>query len=54
MNFMEQWFGVSLDGGSGSLEAATILAVLLVACFVIFRGKLPAAIFQRISQQRIN
>ena len=49
MNFMEQWFGVSLDGGSGSFEAATILAVLLVACVVVFRGKLPAAIFHRIN-----
>jgi hypothetical protein len=48
MNFVERWLSVSPDGGSGSLEAGTILAVLIVVCVLVFRAKVQAAWHQRI------
>jgi hypothetical protein len=38
MDFFEPWFGVSLDGGSGMLEALYIVVPLgLIAGFAIWR-----------------
>ena len=37
MDFIEQWFGVSPDGGDGSTEGMIILAVAVVALFVLAR-----------------
>jgi MYXO-CTERM domain-containing protein len=38
MDFIEQWFGVSPDGGDGSLELLWIVAVVVaVAAFVLRR-----------------
>jgi hypothetical protein len=39
MDFVERWLNVSPDGGSGSFEAATILAVLIVVCILGFGRK---------------
>lgn len=39
MDFVERWLSVSPDGGSGSFEVATLLAVLIVVCALGFRGK---------------
>ena len=30
MDFIERWFGVSPDGGSGSLEITVVIVALLV------------------------
>lgn len=36
MNFIEQWFGVSPDGGDGSLEVLYLIAmVVIVGGFLI-------------------
>lgn len=48
MNFVEQWFGVSPDAGSGIFEACTILAVLIVISVFVFRGKILTTWYQRI------
>jgi hypothetical protein len=48
MDFIERWFGVSPDGGNCVLEACTILAVLIVVCMLVFRGKLQTALYKRI------
>ncbi len=37
MDFIEQWFGVSPDGGDGSVEADLMVAVLVVIAAMIFR-----------------
>jgi len=43
MDFVERLLGVSPDGGSGSFEASVILAILIVICVLVFRGKLQSA-----------
>jgi len=35
MDFIEQWFGISPDGGNGSLEALYIIAITLVVAALI-------------------
>jgi hypothetical protein len=35
MDFIEQWFGISPDGGDGSTEALIIIAVVAVGVAVI-------------------
>ena len=47
MDFVERWLSVSPDGGSGSFEVATILAVLIVVCALVFRGKVQTAWYKR-------
>jgi MYXO-CTERM domain-containing protein len=37
MNFIEQLFAVAPDGGSGSTEAALLIAIGLVAIYVLRR-----------------
>jgi MYXO-CTERM domain-containing protein len=37
MNFIEQLFAVAPDGGSGSTEVALLLAVGLIAVYVLRR-----------------
>jgi hypothetical protein len=39
MNFLEQWFGLAPDGGSGLIEA-TIIVLLVSAVFAIGRRRL--------------
>lgn len=39
MDFVERWFGVSPDGGNGSLEVVALPLVLVVVCATIFRGE---------------
>jgi hypothetical protein len=38
MDFIERWFGVSPDGGNGSLEALYFVAVAVVVSAVVFRA----------------
>ncbi len=40
MDFIERWFGVSPDGGSGSLEMLYIVAVAMVVGVIIFRPRI--------------
>ncbi|QKD16072.1 hypothetical protein [Mesorhizobium sp. NZP2077] len=37
MDFIEQWFGISPDGGDGSTEALYILAVVAVLALVFHK-----------------
>ena len=44
MDFIERWFGISPDGGSGLLEALYVFAVvntimIAVACWARRRGR---------------
>ena len=40
MDFIERWFGISPDGGDGSLEALYIVAAVAVITAVLFRTRL--------------
>jgi hypothetical protein len=40
MDFIERWFGVAPDGGSGVFEAGVILSLAAIGCVVVFRGRL--------------
>jgi len=37
MDFIETWFGVSPDGGDGSLEVLWIAAIVIAVLIVAFR-----------------
>jgi hypothetical protein len=43
MDFIEQWFGVSPDGGDGSTEALYILAVVVVIALFVARRQIAKA-----------
>lgn len=40
MDFIEQWFGVSPDGGDGSLEALWLAAIVVALLAVAFRKRI--------------
>jgi hypothetical protein len=40
MDFIEQWFGISPDGGDGSLELEWIVAIAIVVAAVVFRRRI--------------
>jgi hypothetical protein len=40
MDFIERLFGISPDGGDGSLEALYLVAVIAVIAAVVFRRRL--------------
>lgn len=40
MDFIEKWFGLSPDGGDGSLEALYVVALVAVIAAVIWRRPL--------------
>jgi hypothetical protein len=44
MDFIERWFGISPDGGDGSLEALYLLAIVVVLAAVVFRVRIRALI----------
>ena len=44
MDFIEQWFGISPDGGDGSLEALWIGAIAVVGLAFLFRKRITAAL----------
>jgi hypothetical protein len=46
MDFIERWFGISPDGGDGSLEALYLFFILVVIGLVMFRGRI-IALFRR-------
>ena len=43
MDFLERWFGVSPDGGSGSLEMMLAILVLMVLAAPLVIGGLRSA-----------
>ena len=49
MDFIEQWFGISPDGGDGSLEALWTGAIVVVALAIFFRKRIMAALSRRSS-----
>ena len=40
MDFIEKWFGLSPDGGDGSLEVLWLAAIVVLAVAFIFRRKI--------------
>jgi hypothetical protein len=40
MDFIEQWFGISPDGGDGSLELLWIVAIAIVVSAGVFRRRI--------------
>jgi hypothetical protein len=36
MDWIEQWFGLNPDGGDGSIEAAIVVAVIVVGVTIAF------------------
>lgn len=42
MDFIERWFGVSPDGGDGSLEALWIAGIAVAVIAVVFRRRIAA------------
>jgi hypothetical protein len=53
MDFIEQWFHVSPDGGNGSLEVLYIVAIVAVILMVLFRHRLGELI-GRAAQRSTN
>ena len=51
MDFIEQWFGISPDGGDGSLEVLWIGAIVVVALAIAFRRHILAGLLRRISSR---
>ena len=42
MDFFETWFGISPDGGSGSLEALWVVAILAAVGAFLMRRRIGA------------
>jgi hypothetical protein len=54
MDFVERWFGLSPDGGSGTFEACVIFAMIACVLAVTFRrrlGRLTANLVERFSRR---
>lgn len=52
MDFIEQWFGVSLDGRDGSLEMLYIVAAIAMVAAIVFRGRIGPLI-QKLHRTRL-
>lgn len=52
MDFIEHWFGVSPDGGNGSLEVLWIAAIFVAVAAVGFRHRISAYLSSRKADQR--
>ena len=52
MDFIETWFGVSPDGGDGSLEMLWLAAIVVAVVAVVFRRRIIAAFTARSSRRR--
>jgi hypothetical protein len=51
MDFIEQWFGISPDGGDGSLEALWTGAIVVVILAIAFRKRIVAGLSRRIGSR---
>lgn len=47
MDFIEKWFGISPDGGDGSLEALYLFVAVLVLAVIIFRRRIYGLVRRR-------
>jgi hypothetical protein len=52
MDFFEQWFGISPDGGDGSLEMLWIAAIVVAVAAFAFRS--PIARWLRTARSRFG
>jgi hypothetical protein len=50
MDFIEQWLGVSPDGGDGSLELQWIVAIAIVVAAVAFHRRIVGWLSSRRSR----
>jgi len=51
VDFIETLFGISPDGGDGSLEALWIGAIILAGLAITFRRRIIAGLSRRISSR---
>ena len=47
MDFFERWFGISPDGGDGSLEALWIAVIVAAVVAFVFRRRIIAWLASR-------
>jgi hypothetical protein len=47
MDFIERWFGVSPDGGDGSLEVLWIIGIVVALAAIVFRRRISAWLSSR-------
>lgn len=52
MDFIEAWFGVSPDGGDGSLEMVWLAAIVVALVAILFRRRIISALTARSSRRR--
>ena len=52
MDFFERWFGVSPDGGDGSLEVLWIVVIAVAVVAVVFRRRIGTWLSSRKAGQR--
>ena len=52
MDFFEKWFGVSPDGGDGSLEVLWIVVIVVAVVAVAFRRQIIGWLSSRKTNQR--
>jgi len=52
MDFIEQWFGVSPDGGDGSSELLWLAAIIVAVLAVFFRHRIITWFAARTSRRR--
>jgi hypothetical protein len=52
MDFIEQWFGVSPDGGDGSLELLWIVVIVLSLVAIAFRRRISGWLSSRKARHR--
>jgi hypothetical protein len=52
MDFIERWFGVSPDGGDGSLELLWVIVIVLSLVAIGFRRQIANWLSSRKARQR--
>jgi len=52
MDFIERWFGVSPDGGDGSLEVLWIVGIVIALVAVVFRRRIATWVLSRKAGER--
>jgi hypothetical protein len=52
MDFIEQWFGISPDGGDGSLEVLWVIAIVAAGSAVFFRRRIISWVAARAQRRR--
>ena len=51
MDFIEKWFGLSPDGGDGSLETLYLLVLVIVIGAIMFRARIHELIARHLSER---